>query len=126
MVFSRRPSGGHSDTRRILSRLSAEDAVVPEIWGFEIANGIFVACNKRKRITEPQVQEYLRLLKALPIRSASQPLWTNVDLEALARRHDLAAYDAAYLRLAQRSALSLVTSDSALLSTAMAVGVPVL
>jgi hypothetical protein len=51
---------------------------------------------KRMRINEQQIAEYLSLLKALPIRVESQPLWTNVELEALARRWDLAAYDASY------------------------------
>ncbi len=48
-------------------------------------NDIFVECNKRKRITENQVREYLGLLKALPIRLEHRTLWNNVDLESLAR-----------------------------------------
>jgi predicted nucleic acid-binding protein len=52
--------------RRILNELN--DVIVPEIWAFEIANSIFISYSKRKRITEQQIQEYLDLLKALPIR----------------------------------------------------------
>jgi hypothetical protein len=55
-------------SRRILLKLVTHDAVVPEIWGFEIANIIFVAFNKRKRISQKQIDEYLQRLKALPIR----------------------------------------------------------
>jgi len=110
-------------SRRILKELVTNDAVVPEIWGFEIANCIFVSCNKRKRITEPQIQEYLTLLKALPIRVEAQPLWTNVGLESLARRHDLAAYDVAYLDLALRAGLPLATSDGPLRVAADAEGI---
>ena len=87
-------------SRRILRELIVNDAIVPEIWAFEIANSIFVSHNKRRRINEQQVAEYLTLLKALPIRVESRPLWSNVELEAFARRWDLAAYDAAYLAMA--------------------------
>jgi predicted nucleic acid-binding protein len=87
-------------SRRILRELIVNDAIVPEIWAFEIANNIFVSHNKRKRINEQQVTEYLTLLKALPIRVESRPLWSNVELEGFARRWDLAAYDAAYLAMA--------------------------
>jgi hypothetical protein len=47
-----------------------------------------VSYAKRKRITEQQIQEYLRLLKALPIRVESQHLWANVALESLARSYE--------------------------------------
>ena len=42
--------------------------VVPEIWPFEIANGIFVAFAKRMRIDEADIHEYLELLESLPVR----------------------------------------------------------
>jgi predicted nucleic acid-binding protein len=107
----------------ILKRLAVDDAIVPEIWPFEIANSIFVSFSRRKRITEPKIHEYLGLLKALPIRLETQSLWANVDLEALARRRNLAAYDTAYLHLAKRLNLALATSDGPLREVAMAEGV---
>lgn len=58
-------------SRRVLKQLASSDALVPEIWAFEIANAIFVSHAKRKRITEQQIGEYLTLLKALPIRVES-------------------------------------------------------
>jgi len=113
-------------SRRVLSELAVNDAIVPEIWAFEIANSIFVAYSKRKRITEQQIHEYLELLKALPIRVEAQSLWANVDLESVARRQNLAAYDAAYLDLALRANLVLATSDDLLRQAAIAVGIEVL
>jgi len=113
-------------SRRVLTELASNDAVVPEIWAFEIANAIFVSCNKRNRITDQQVREYLDLLKALPIRVESQSLWANLDLESLARRQNLAAYDAAYVHLAQRTGFALATPDQSLRAAAIASGISVL
>jgi predicted nucleic acid-binding protein len=107
-------------SRKILKELTANDAVVPEIWAFEIANAIFVAYAKRKRITDSQIREYLSFLKALPIHVERRDLWTNVGLESLARRCDLAAYDAAYLDIALRLALPLATADEPLRKAALA------
>jgi predicted nucleic acid-binding protein len=113
-------------SRKVLRELAANDAIVPEIWAFEIANSIFVSFSKRKRISEQQIEEFLSLLRDLPIRIESQDLWANVALEALARRHDLSAYDAAYLDLALRTNLALATSDGRLRQAAIAAGVTVL
>jgi len=112
-------------SRRILRELIVNDAIVPEIWAFEVANNIFVSHNKRKRISEQQVTEYLTLLKALPIRVESRPLWSNVELEAFARRWDLAAYDAAYLAMALQRDLPLATADGVLKEKARAAGVSI-
>ena len=113
-------------SRRVLKELVANDAIVPEIWAYEIANNIFVSYRKRKRISEQQITEYLSLLRALPIRVESQGLWANVDLESLARRQNIAAYDAAYLDLASRTGLALATSDEPLRQAAIAQGITVL
>jgi hypothetical protein len=52
------PSEDTSYSRRILNELLVRDALVAEIWAFEIANNIFVSHRKR-RITEQQIAEYL-------------------------------------------------------------------
>jgi predicted nucleic acid-binding protein len=122
------PGDATEDTpysRSILRELIVNDAIVPEIWAFEIANSIFVSHNKRNRINEQQVAEYLTLLKALPIRVESRPLWSNVELEGFARRWDLAAYDAAYLAMALRRDLPLATADGVLKEKAKAAGVSI-
>jgi predicted nucleic acid-binding protein len=110
-------------SRAILEYIAEADAVVPEIWPFEIANGIFVAYSKRKRITEADIFEYIRLLESLPIRVQRGHWLRNIALESLARKHDLAAYDVAYLDLAIRENLPLATSDQELARAARAEGV---
>jgi|SRR5277367_5549542 len=123
------PGDATEDTpysRRVLRELASTDAIVPEIWAFEIANAIFVSLCKRKRINESHVREYLELLKALPIRVESQGIWTNVELETLARGQNITAYDAAYLDLSRRKGLPLATSDSVLRGAATTYGIQLL
>jgi predicted nucleic acid-binding protein len=113
-------------SQRILQKLATRDAIVPDIWAFEVANGVFVSHTKRKRVTERQIADYLKLLQALPIRVDSQDLWANVNLESLARRRNLAAYDAAYLDLALRTGLPIATADRPLRQAAIEEGIEVL
>ena len=42
-------------SRAILDLLEEADAIVPEIWPFEIANSIFVSFSRRKRIGEDKL-----------------------------------------------------------------------
>lgn len=56
------PSDPQEDTvysRRVLTLLGTSDAIVPEISAYKVANSIFVSCNKRKRISERQIEQYL-------------------------------------------------------------------
>ena len=119
-------SDGTAYSRRILSIFAVRDAVVPEIWPFEIANVLFVSFTKRKRISEPQIKEYLELLTALPIRVEPGDLWVNVRLESRARRWNLSAYDAAYLHLALRRHVPLATRDDDFRKVAQVEGIELL
>jgi predicted nucleic acid-binding protein len=113
-------------SRRILSKLATDDTIVPEIWAFEIANIIIVAFNRRRRINQKQIDEYLMRLKALPIRVELNGVWANIALESQARKWNLPAYDAAYLDLALRKRLPLATADDDLRSVAQAEGITLL
>ena len=117
------PTENTSYTQAILDLLEDADAVVPEIWPFEIANSIFVSFNRRKRIGEDQVKKYIDLITSLPIRVESRSWIENLSLEYLARKHDLAAYDVAYLALAKSQRLALATTDAALKKAAQFEGV---
>ncbi len=120
------PTEDTAYSRFVLSQLANQDAVVPDIWAFEIANIIFVSFAKRRRITESQIEDYLARLKALPIRAESSDIWSNVGLQSLARKHNLAAYDVAYLDLALRRDVPLATSDSPLEAAAVSEGIAIL
>ena len=124
--FPNDPTENTPYSRAILQHVEEADAVVPEIWAFEIANGIFVAYSKRKRINEADIYEYVQLLESLPIRVVRGEWLKNIALESLAREHNLAAYDVAYLDLTFREKLPLATSDEALKKAALAEGVTLL
>ena len=123
------PGDASEDTpysRHILALLATQDAIVPQIWGCEIANCIFVSFSKRKRITLPQIENFLWRLQALPITMEPRDVWAIVALEESARKWRLTPYDAAYLELADRRAMPLATTDAGLKDAALADGVEVL
>jgi predicted nucleic acid-binding protein len=114
------PDEGHPAASAAFSLLVDHDALVPSLWWFEVRN-IFVICERRQRLTPQQTEQALGLLGRLPIVVDQQP--NGNDVMALARRHRLTAYDAAYLELARREQLPLATLDAALLHAAKQEGV---
>jgi predicted nucleic acid-binding protein len=101
-------------------RLAASWALAPILFFFEVRNAL--AINERRgRATQQGSDQFLQRLAKLPIRFA--PLPDDDALMALARKHKLTIYDAAYLELAKREALPLATLDSALEKAALAEGV---
>jgi predicted nucleic acid-binding protein len=106
----------------VLASLSTKRAVVPILWFYEVGNGLLMA-HRRRRITFDQVEGFLTRLKALPIDAAQQVPTELLELPALAQKHSLTNYDAAYLALAMRLSLPLATTDADLLRAAGAAGV---
>lgn len=105
---------------------SLEDvpAIVPALWRLEVANALLVG-ERRSRITEAKVAQFLTLLKCLPISVDDETaLRAWPDTLSLARLHDLTVYDAAYLELAVRLGLPLASLDTQLKEAAAAAGVP--
>jgi predicted nucleic acid-binding protein len=95
----------------VLASLSTKRAVVPMLWFYEVGNGLLMAY-RRKRITFDQIDGFLTRLKALPIDAAAQSPAELFELPALAQKHNLTNYDAAYLALAMRLNLPLATTDA--------------
>lgn len=107
-------------TDSVIDSLRSSEAVVPALWTFEVVNGLATA-ERRRRISEGEAGEFLRVLLELPIRVEFES-----DLETLldvARRAKLSGYDAAYLELALRQRLPLATIDRQLRTAAGAIGV---
>jgi predicted nucleic acid-binding protein len=92
-----------------------DTALAPSFWPHEVLNAL-LAGEKRKRISGALVQSFLNDLAALPVALAQSPAGTVFDrVQSLSRKHDLTAYDAAYLDLALESGLPLATLDGDLI-----------
>jgi predicted nucleic acid-binding protein len=76
-----------------------------------------------KRITLDQIDGFLTRLKALPIDAAQQVPTEVLELPAIAQKHSLTNYDAAYLALAMHLRLPLATTDADLRRAAATSGV---
>jgi predicted nucleic acid-binding protein len=121
--FPGNPAEDTPYSRHVLAMLATDEAVVREIWAFEVANSIFVSFSKRGRITESQIQEYLERLRALPIRVQPDELWSNVGLESQFAKMAPDAIRRGVLDLAKRLSLPLATSDDHLKRVARAEGI---
>lgn len=110
-------------TEAALQITALADVWVPALWLLEIGN-LMLNAHRRKRITETKRRELVAAASALRLRVDREPV-TMLDLDALASRHGLTTYDAAYLELALRRALPLATQDKALLTAMGAAGVAV-
>jgi predicted nucleic acid-binding protein len=108
----------------VLDLLAGAEAVVPSIWPLEVANVLLVA-ERRKRLTEADSAQFLKLLSELPIvidhETSDRAL---SDILFVGRQQGLSSYDAAYLELAMREGAALATQDEKLKKASKKCGVP--
>lgn len=111
---------------KVLDMLANEGAVVPEVWPLEVANALLVA-RRRGRLKEADIERALSDLAELPIEVDPETHRQALNATmALATRHKLSSYDAAYLELARRRRLPMATLDAKLRSACKSAGVRVL
>lgn len=100
----------------------AGEAVVPGIWGQEVAN-VLVKAQARGMVSEARVTAFVGLLQEMAIsadaRTAERALRDTLQL---ARRFKLSSYDASYLELAMREGLALATLDGDLRAAMLQTG----
>lgn len=116
------PAQSHPDAARLFARYQARelDLIFPAIWIYEVLN-LLTSAVRRGRLTEAQADAGLELLNALEIRvEGAHSDTSRTRLHRLARQHQLTAYDAAYLELADRLQIPLLTHDEQLLAAAKA------
>lgn len=106
-----------------LERVRTDAARAPALLWFELRN-VLIVSERRKRITEADTAGFLRSFARLGVEIDRSP--AEADVLALARRHGLTVYDAAYLELARRESLTLATLDLSLAKAAKAEGVDLL
>jgi predicted nucleic acid-binding protein len=92
------------------------------IWCLEFPNAL-LAAEKRRRIDRATRLWILDRAVLLGLRIEAQPPDLRA-VSALAERHGLTTYDAAYLELAVRQGFGLITLDRQLANAAAAEGVP--
>lgn len=99
---------------RVMDALVTDQALVPAIWSFEVAN-VLSRAEHHGMIDAAHSTEFLSLLHKLRIVTDPASIeHVLADTLHLARRHHLSAYDAAYLELAMREKLPLATLDAEL------------
>ena len=111
-------------TDSILENLGNKTAIVPTIWPLEVAN-VLLLSKKNKRITEVQSASFIDAISALPIvvdQSTTSKAMHSIF--TLASQADLTIYDAAYLELAIREEIPLLTLDKELIKAAKKLQIP--
>ena len=114
-------------TDALLDELSGDGkAFVAQHWRLEIGN-VLLGAERTKGKAAAQTTQFLALLDKLPIEPDPETgrYATSATL-AIARKHKLTSYDAAYLELSIRRGLPLATLDSDLRKAARAERVSVL
>ena len=111
-------------TERLLDALGEQVLWAPTLWVLECTN-VLQSAQRRRRIDAHRRAEIAGELSALPVRLDPETP-DFVRLDRLASTHGLSAYDAAYLELALRRSLVLVSLDVRLMAAAKALGHPVL
>lgn len=104
-------------------------ALVPPLWVLEVANGLILA-ERRERLDADEVERacylYERMMATYIEVHTDPPPAAFRRVQELARKHQITAYDAAYLVLALQLRIPLATFDSSLAAAAKKSGVAVL
>ena len=103
-----------------IRRITEAGAVVPQVWWYELRNALLMS-ERRGRIAPQEMAGTLADFAALGFEMDSEH--DEAGILALARRHTLTVYDAAYLEVAFRRSLPLATLDRRLAEAAAAEGV---
>ena len=111
----------HPDAIAAIERLMTDQAFVPILWWYELRN-VLVVNERRGRIAPAETELFLRDLASVKI--IFDTATDQAPVLALAWRHRLTFYDAAYLELALRLPAPLATLDGALAAAARAENVP--
>ena len=107
----------------VFASLGSEEYWVPAVWRLEFPNAL-LAAERKKRIDRQTRLQALEFASGLALRVDAQAIDMR-EVSALAERHALSTYDAAYLELALRQGFGLITLDRALAQAASATGIAV-
>jgi predicted nucleic acid-binding protein len=114
------------ETDVLFERVRDDGAIVPELWPLEVSN-VLLQAHRRGRISAGDMALRLELMAGLPLAidpETAGRAWREILVTA--RETGLSVYDAAYLELAVRRGLPLLTKDGELASAARKLAVTVL
>lgn len=117
------PDEASPATNALLDRLLESEAVVPSLFRHEMRNLMLLA-QRRGRMSRARLHDVIAELGAVPVRDRGPG--DDAEIVTLAIKHDLTAYDAAYLALAMTELLPLATLDKKLAAAARAENVALL
>ena len=113
-------------SERLLESLRTQEAVVPTIWPFEIAN-VLARAARKERITSDDVDIIRAKLRRLAIHvDATGHVRALDEVLSIATAHQITVYGAAYLELALRESIPLATLDDSLRRAAGEMRVPLM
>jgi predicted nucleic acid-binding protein len=108
---------------KVLDAIETTRAIVPAIWGLEVAN-VIARAEMKGVWPNTRSQEFLAMLNGLDIDVDEETFSRSLsDTLQLARRYKLSAYDASYLELASRLEIPMATLDENLQKAAQKAGV---
>jgi len=110
-------------TDSVFAALGQDEFWVPAVWRLEFPNAL-LAAERKRRIDRQTRIEALEFASGLALRVDPAPIDMR-SISTLAERHGLSTYDAAYLELAARQGIGLITLDRALADAAAAAGIAV-
>ena len=121
------PDEGDQESMSVRKELLTRESVwVPAHWRLEVSNSLWMA-ERRKRLNASGVAQAVALFMRIPVTIDPETnARAGADTLALARKHEISVYDAAYLELAMRRGAALGALDSQLRRVARKVGVAVL
>ena len=109
----------------LIDLLIGERCIAPQHWRLDVTNQILSGL-RRKRMTDTMADKAIAQIDQFPIDIDPETGSRSQQTYGLARKHALTAYDAAYLELALRRRLVLVTYDMQLRDAASAEGIALL
>jgi len=113
----------HSGDTWLDAHIDTASLVAPSLWRLEVLNTVLVG-ERRGKITQPQSAEFFESLRLLNITIMDGVSSRSLEeFASFARPHQLTAYDAAYLDLAETLKLPLYTFDKNLRDAAVRLGI---
>ena len=106
----------------VVERIAVEEAVVPDLFWHEVRS-VLLREERNRRIEVGAADDHMQAIRLLPLSTDGDQ--DDGQIAALARRHGLSGYDAAYLETAMRRGAKLATLDRKLAAAAVGEGVSI-